>query len=110
MPPLGRSDILVAPRSPPSANCSARRLAMSLGEKRRLELILEPFVAALQSIMLAPTHRAGARSPPVCCLISASRSSGGVDGLRSSGTLSLCQKVQLSLCKYEVLDLGRSTS
>ena len=110
MLPLGRSDILVAPRSPPSANCSAGRLAMSLGEGRRLELILEPFVAALQSITLAPTHRAGARSPPACCLISASRSSVGVDGVRSSGTLSLCQKVQLSLCKYEVLNLGRSTS
>jgi hypothetical protein len=59
MLPLGRSDVLVAPRSPPSANCSARHLAMSLGEgrrlaearaTRRLELILEPFVAALQSI------------------------------------------------------------
>ena len=46
---LGRSDILVAPRSPPSANCSARRLAMSFGEGRRLELILEPFVTALRS-------------------------------------------------------------
>jgi len=64
MLPLGRSHVLVAPRSPASANCSARCLAMSLCEGRRLELILEPFVAALQSITFAPTHRAGARSPP----------------------------------------------
>ena len=64
MLPLGRSDVLVAPPSPPSANCSARRLAMSLCEGRRLNLIVEPFIVALQSITLAPTHRAGARSPP----------------------------------------------
>jgi hypothetical protein len=64
MLPLGRSDVLVAPRSPASANCSAHRLAMSLCEGRRLELILEAFVAALHSITLAPTHRAAARSPP----------------------------------------------